>query len=202
METLLNFDVPLDVNVLDRIMQLLYSGNDSEVCVPCILRCCDSPLIVQRNQAQVILTQFKEHPSSWTRVDTILEHSQNEYTRFFALAILSDLIKFRWKILPIEQRQGIKNYLVDLVLKHSSNDQDLKNHRVVLEKLNYSIVQVRVCSLDSLDESLLLFICYYSYSIYYYFIYFYFIFIFIASFVTLSCHICVLWFSFLLVLTV
>jgi exportin-1 len=98
---------------------------------------------IQRNQAQAILTQFKEHPAAWTRVDTILEHSQNDFTRFFALSILSDLIKYRWKILPMEQRQGIKNYVVELVLKHSNNDMDLKNHRVVLEKLNLSLVQVR-----------------------------------------------------------
>lgn len=125
MECLLNFDIPLDVNILDRVVQLVYMGSDDD-----------------RNKAQTLLTQLKEHPSAWTRVDTILEHSQNDYTRFFALAILSDLIKFRWKILPADQRQGIKNYIISLVLKHSSNDADLKSHRVILEKLNYSLVQI------------------------------------------------------------
>jgi exportin-1 len=125
METLLNFDVPLDVNALERVVGLVYFGSDDD-----------------RNQAQVLLTQLKEHPSAWTRVDTILEHSQNNHTRFFAITILSDLIKFRWKILPNEQRQGIKNYIISLVLKFSSSDADLQNHSYVIEKLNYSLVQI------------------------------------------------------------
>lgn len=141
MESLLNFDIPLDVNALDRVVQLVYMGSDDDVMI-FYFNILFLLLIFQRNKAQSLLTQLKEHPSAWTRVDTILEHSQNDYTRFFALAILSELIKFRWKILPAEQRQGIKNYIISLVLKYSSNDQDLKTHRVILEKLNYSLVQV------------------------------------------------------------
>jgi len=125
MDTLLNFDIPLDVNALERVVGLVYFGSDDD-----------------RNKAQSLLTQFKDSPSAWTRVDTILEHSQNNHTRFFAVTILSDLIKFRWKILPAEQRQGIKNYIISLVLKLSSTDQDLQNHSYVIEKLNYSLVQI------------------------------------------------------------
>lgn len=53
--------------------------------------------------AQQILTQFQEHPLAWTRVDTIIERSQNPYTKFYGLQILESVIKFRWKILPREQ---------------------------------------------------------------------------------------------------
>lgn len=48
--------------------------------------------------AQAVLTQLKEHPQAWLRVDTILEHSRNEQARYFALQILDDLIKSRWKV--------------------------------------------------------------------------------------------------------
>jgi hypothetical protein len=42
----------------------------------------------------------------------------------------------------MDQRSGIKNYIVSLVLKYSANDEDLKAHRVILEKLNFALVQV------------------------------------------------------------
>lgn len=92
--------------------------------------------------AQILLTQLKEHPQSWTRVDTILEHSSNNFTRFYALQILDDLIKYRWKILPVDQRTGIKNYVISLVLKLSGSDELLVNNRMILEKLNLNLVQV------------------------------------------------------------
>lgn len=92
--------------------------------------------------AQAMLTTLKDHPQAWTRVDTILEHSSNNFTRFFALQILDDLIKHRWRVLPAEQRLGIKNYVISLVLKLSGTDELLQTNRIVLEKLNLNLVQV------------------------------------------------------------
>lgn len=92
--------------------------------------------------AQAVLTKFKEHPQSWTRVDTILEHARNLPTKYYALQVLDDLIKFRWKILPPDQREGIKNYVIGLVLKLSSSDEMLQANRLVLEKLDVNLVHV------------------------------------------------------------
>ena len=38
-------------------------------------------LHTQQQVAGQVLTQFKEHPESWTRVDTILELSDNQKTK-------------------------------------------------------------------------------------------------------------------------
>jgi exportin-1 len=88
------------------------------------------------------LAQFKEHPQSWTRVDTILEYAQNPATKYFALQILEDLIKTRWNILPKEQREGIRNYIVTLIIKLSSTEELRQRQQLVLNKLNVTLVQV------------------------------------------------------------
>jgi len=56
--------------------------------------------------AQEVLTTLKEHPDAWTRVDTILEYSQSQQTKYFALQILENVIKTRWKVLPRPQCEG------------------------------------------------------------------------------------------------
>uniref|UniRef100_A0A453MKP6 Importin N-terminal domain-containing protein n=1 Tax=Aegilops tauschii subsp. strangulata TaxID=200361 RepID=A0A453MKP6_AEGTS len=53
----------------------------------------------------------------WLQVVHILQNSQNLNTKFFALQVLESVIKYRWNALPVEQRDGIKNYISD-VLKH------------------------------------------------------------------------------------
>lgn len=60
----------------------------------------------QQRVAQEILTTLKEHPEAWTRVDTILEFSSNQQTKYYALQILEQVIKTRWKVLPRNQCEG------------------------------------------------------------------------------------------------
>ena len=61
---------------------------------------------LEQKEAQTVLTTLKEHPDAWTRVDAILEYSQNPQTKYFALQILENVIKTRWKALPREQCDG------------------------------------------------------------------------------------------------
>ncbi len=68
----------------------------------------------QQKRAGEILNRLKEHPDAWTRVDTILEFSQNQQTKYFALQILEKTIKTKWKILPKTQTEGF--YLLLLLL--------------------------------------------------------------------------------------
>ena len=42
-------------------------------------------ILPQRKAAEAILTELQENPESWTRVDSILEHSQNQQSKFIAL---------------------------------------------------------------------------------------------------------------------
>jgi len=63
--------------------------------------------LLQQRMAQEVLTTLKEHPDAWTRVDTILEYSQSQQTKYYALQILENVIKTRWKVLPRPQCEGV-----------------------------------------------------------------------------------------------
>jgi exportin-1 len=86
---LLDFNQKLDIDLLDSIVACLYNSTGEQL-----------------RLAQDILTRLKEHPDAWTRVDSILEYSQNQQTKFYALQILEEVIKTRWKILPRNQCEG------------------------------------------------------------------------------------------------
>ncbi|KAJ1825245.1 Karyopherin transporter [Coemansia sp. RSA 2675] len=61
---------------------------------------------------------------------------------FIALQILEKLIQTKWKILPIEQRTGIKNFIVEVILHTASTEESLRQNKVYLNKLNLILVQV------------------------------------------------------------
>ena len=50
--------------------------------------------------------------------------------------------KIRWKILPAEQREGIKNYIVGKIIKMSSDETSMKQQKVLIQKLNLTLVQI------------------------------------------------------------
>jgi hypothetical protein len=101
------------------------------------------PSSLQRDQAGKLLAQLQEHPQAWSRVDQILEQSKSQSTKFFALAILEKVIQYRWKVLPRQQCDGIRNYIVNLIIKLSSDETTLQKERLFLKKLNITLVQVR-----------------------------------------------------------
>ena len=77
-------------------------------------------------------------------MDTILEFSTNQQTKYYALQILESVIKTRWKVLPRDQCEGIKKYIVGLIIKTSSDADSLDKEKTYLNKLNMILVQVRM----------------------------------------------------------
>lgn len=122
---LLDFSQKLDINLLDSIVGCMYTGEGSD-----------------QRMAQEVLTTLKEHPDAWTRVDTILEFSKNQQTKYYALQILENVIKTRWKVLPRNQCEGIKKYIVGLIIKTSSDADSLEKEKVYVNKLNMILVQM------------------------------------------------------------
>jgi exportin-1 len=53
-----------------------------------------------------VLNVLRDHPDAWTKVDSILEFSKCQETKYYALQILEKTIKTRWKALPKEQCEG------------------------------------------------------------------------------------------------
>lgn len=124
MEAILNLN-QLDVHLLDQVIHVMYSGNR-----------------VQQQEAQRVLTMFKDHPEAWLKVDTILEHSQLEPTKFFALQVLEPVIQYRWKSLPRQQCDAIKGYILDKVVSISSTENGLRVNNLYLKKLDEVLVQI------------------------------------------------------------
>uniref|UniRef100_A0A0V0G423 Exportin-1 n=1 Tax=Triatoma dimidiata TaxID=72491 RepID=A0A0V0G423_TRIDM len=122
---LLDFNQKLDINLLDNIVGCMYTGMGE-----------------QQRIAQEVLTNLKEHPDAWTRVDAILEFSTNQQTKYYALQILEQVIKTRWKVLPRNQCEGIKKYIVGLIIKTSSDPVIMEREKTYLNKLNMILVQV------------------------------------------------------------
>ncbi|PFX29369.1 Exportin-1 [Stylophora pistillata] len=122
---LLDFTQKLDITLLDSVVSCFYMAQGP-----------------QQRMADQILTQLKQHPDAWTRVDTILEFSNNQQTKYFALQILESVIKTRWKVLPSEQCEGIKKYMVGLIIKISSEGDMLEKEKTYIGKLNMILVEI------------------------------------------------------------
>jgi len=77
-EKLLNFNEPLDCNLLDQVVEAMYLARSKE----------------EQRSIQTFMTTFQDHPQSWTRVDTILEFSQSAKSKFFCTSNLGQLYSF------------------------------------------------------------------------------------------------------------
>jgi exportin-1 len=62
------------------------------------------------------------------------------YTHVFPYATLFLII--RWKILPQEQKEGIKNYIVGKIIKMSSEEVTMNQEKVFIGKLNLTLVEI------------------------------------------------------------
>jgi exportin-1 len=120
-QQILNFDVPLDTKLFDQVVNAFFQGNMA---------------------VQPLLVQFQENPKAWTRVDAIMESCEHPNSKILALGILENSVKYRWKVLPADQREGIKEYIVNLIIKLSQDKQTLQASKVLLSKLNLVLVEI------------------------------------------------------------
>ncbi|EGC37009.1 hypothetical protein DICPUDRAFT_46785 [Dictyostelium purpureum] len=127
MERILDFDEPLDINLLDQIVSVFYNPTSNKNDI---------------KTSQTILAQFQEHPDAWTRVDMILEQSSVPQTKFLGLVIMDSLIRYRWKSLPKEQCDGIKNYIVSLIIRLTSDPATYAREKLLVGKLDITFVQI------------------------------------------------------------
>lgn len=97
---------------------------------------------VEQKLASNLLSRFKESGDSWTKVDAILEFSEQSATKYFGLQILEQLIQTKWKALPRDQCEGIKGYIVNMILEISSSPEKSEQMKLLLQKLNLVLVQV------------------------------------------------------------
>jgi exportin-1 len=75
-------------------------------------------------------------------VDKILSDAQYAPTKYLGLQVLDTLITRKWKALPREQCQGIRNFVVQCILKCSETAEALQQNKTLLNKLNLVLVSV------------------------------------------------------------
>jgi exportin-1 len=122
---LLDFSKEFDITLLNQIVEIAFN-----------------PAHPQRAAANEFLVQIKDHPDMWKRADAILETSNNPATRFFGLQVLGDAIQTRWKVIPVEQREGIRNYIVGKIINLSSSEESLRHNTSFLSRLNLVLVNI------------------------------------------------------------
>lgn len=124
-----SFDLSSNFNIelLDKIVNTFYGGSGK-----------------LQQDAQVALTTFQNDPNSWMKVDQILQFSKNDNTRFIALSILDKLIKTRWKSLPAEQRVGIRNFIVGMIISlvQEGAKSGLKVDNQLVRKCDITLVEI------------------------------------------------------------
>ncbi|GME79441.1 unnamed protein product [Ambrosiozyma monospora] len=125
MESILNFNEPLNITVLDSVVDTFYKGSGED-----------------QAKAQKILTSFQDHPEAWTRADVILTTSTNPQSKYIALSVLDNLIKTKWKLLPQDQRLGIRNFLANMIIAMCQDESQFTSERALISKLNLTLVEV------------------------------------------------------------
>ncbi|KAL6501015.1 Exportin-1 [Orobanche hederae] len=125
-EKLRDLSQPIDVALLDATVAAFYGTGSKE----------------ERTAADHILRELQNNTDAWLQVVHILSNAQNLNTKFFALQVLEGVIKYRWNSLPVEQRDGMKNYISDVIVKLSSDDISFRREKLYVNKLNVILVQI------------------------------------------------------------
>nr|GMC58087.1 protein EXPORTIN 1A isoform X2 [Ipomoea batatas] len=106
-EKLRDLSQPIDVALLDATVNAFYGTGSKE----------------ERAAADHILRDLQNNPDMWLQVvQHLIPTHKNLNSKFFALQVLEGVIKYRWNALPVEQRDGMKNYISELIVKLLSEE--------------------------------------------------------------------------------
>ncbi|EPY20866.1 exportin-1 [Strigomonas culicis] len=125
MESILDFDQPLNVQIFDQVASMLSTGNQFDIV-----------------RAQEVLTKFQEHPDALYRVDKILMESNNMNSRFIALQVLNDGIRTRWMTIDEHNQSMIRNFIINLIAQECTSFSRIRQQRALLTKMNSVLVSI------------------------------------------------------------
>ncbi|RDI82292.1 hypothetical protein Vi05172_g7737 [Venturia inaequalis] len=111
-----------------------------------------------QKQAQATLNQrMPTHGFSSTRFSSMPAiHRQNASPRLhkdrivmmanswadIGLQVLDNVINTRWRVLPRDQCQGIRNFVVNFIIQMSGTEESLRQQRALITKLNMTLVNI------------------------------------------------------------
>lgn len=116
--------------VLEFIIETFYKTNNNN----------------DRAIANQYLNEFKMKENSWTFCDKILTSSNNLLTKIYAVSILDDLVRTRFNLLLPEQKEIIRNFIVDILIKTVSSQSVIQGTpdqiNSFINKLNTVVVDI------------------------------------------------------------
>ncbi|KFK37753.1 hypothetical protein AALP_AA3G025500 [Arabis alpina] len=125
-EKLRDLSQPIDIALLDATVEAFYATGSKD----------------ERAAADNILRDLKANPDTWLQVVHILQSTRSMHTKYFALQVLEGVIKYRWNALPVEQRDGMKNYISEVIVQLSKDEASYRSERLYVNKLNVILVQI------------------------------------------------------------
>ncbi|KRX01384.1 Armadillo-type fold [Pseudocohnilembus persalinus] len=106
-----------------------------------------------------IWSSFKEDESFWLNTHFIMSNSQVQYTKIYTLITLEDAIKKRWNTFPQQQQEGLKKYIVDMMIADGSKADLTKEQQNQLSICNSILIQILKYEWDTTWQSFIPDIC-------------------------------------------
>jgi len=128
-------DVPSACNALE-------TGDFSVPALDRVASAAFNPSDPHRAAANNTLMKLQDNQDLWIKADAIIENATHPQAKFFGVQVLDSAIKTRWKILPSEQKEGIKQFVVGKIISMSQEADVLKREKVFVGKLNLTLVEI------------------------------------------------------------
>ena len=126
---LLNISTPFDqgkLTLLEQVINVFYTTTNNQ----------------DRQAANNLLDQFQKLETSFQYCEFILNNTQSNQTRVFALNIYQSFIQEKWNLLDEGSKLNLRNFLVTLLIKYVMDKTFYANNQnhFVINKLNILIV--------------------------------------------------------------
>mmetsp|Transcript_6574 Transcript_6574/g.9554 ORF Transcript_6574/g.9554 Transcript_6574/m.9554 type:complete len:1090 (+) Transcript_6574:327-3596(+) len=120
---------PLNIQILEQAVLTIYGGNMHR-----------PPQ--EMKSAQEILTALQDDNESWKRTKEILDQTQFQEVKYFALQILEKAVKLKWNVMHENERNGLKGYILSSILNMSDTKDGLHSNSLALPKYNQVLVEI------------------------------------------------------------
>ena len=76
------------------------------------------------------------------RSATIIDSAESQQTLYFALSVLEDAINLQWKVMPEEEREGIKSFIGDKIFDLLSEKENGGGSDLLINKYDHALVAI------------------------------------------------------------
>lgn len=113
--------VPLDISLLDEVAARFIQDGSPEA-------------------QEALESFFLRRSDAWTYVESIMEQSTNNYTKFNALKLLRDFIKQNWSILEDDPKNAIMRLIINYI-NHESTIQENEANAIMIDQAFVEILK-------------------------------------------------------------